>query len=90
MLTVRHRGWDGDGEWDATVAPPTSHEAAEWTPRMSYDDGLGVVAYWFTLSPSDDDSEEPLDSPVTWFETATGHSGTLSMTPSRSDSAVHS
>ena len=49
-LVVHHVHWDGTPGWDATVPVPTGE--GTYTPRMSYDDAAGVVAYWFTTAPS--------------------------------------
>lgn len=79
-LDVHHLRWDGTEAWQATVSPPTDAAAQDYTPRFSWDDALGVVAYWFTLSDPDA-RPSTLDSPVHWFTTATGEGGEIPFTP---------
>lgn len=79
-LDVHHLRWDGTEAWRATVTPPADAAAQDYSPRLSWDDALGVVAYWFTLSDPDA-RPSTLDSPVHWFATATGEGGEIPCTP---------
>lgn len=79
-LDVHHLRWDGTEAWQATVSPPTDAAAQDYSPHLSWDDALGVVAYWFTLSDQDT-GPSTLDSPVHWFATATGEGGEILFTP---------
>lgn len=75
-LVVHHVHWDGTPGWDATVPVPSGE--GTYTPRMSYDDAAGVVAYWFTTDTWDASDTgaghrpHTLSSPVHWFDVATG------------------
>ncbi|QQM68009.1 hypothetical protein [Actinomyces weissii] len=81
-LDVRHLRWDGTEAWQATVTPPEEADPSALTPRISWDDGIGAVGYWYTTD-SDTDKDAVVASPVTWFDTATGTSGQISLSSSK-------
>ncbi len=51
-LDVHHLLWDGTEGWKATVTPPQDVDASTLTPHISWDDGLGAVAFWYTTDQS--------------------------------------
>ncbi len=77
-LDVHHVGWDGKEAFNKKVAFPKG-ASSKARPVLSYDDALGAAGYWFTESPTSDPLWD-LKGPLTWFDLASGNSGTIEPT----------
>lgn len=76
-LTVVHVSWDGEETWRASVPRPAAAKGAE--PRISVDELLGVVSFWFSSAKED---MGDVAGPITWFRTSTGETGRITPTAS--------
>ncbi|SPT53896.1 Uncharacterised protein [Actinomyces bovis] len=75
-LDVHHLRWDGTEAWKATVTPPQDADATTLTPRISWDDGLGAVAFWYSTDAATEKAAL-VSSPISWFDTKTGSGGEI-------------
>lgn len=81
-VTIVRVGLDGAEQWKHTVKRPGSD--GEPKPRLSIDEGLGVVSLWFTKSPGSDNASIVGD--IRWFDLSTGEGE--SITPRRPDDSA--
>lgn len=73
-VTVVRIGYDGQERWRETVGFPDDSSTTAY-PRLSQDEGLGVVSVWFATSSSGGTQDFAGD--ITWFDTATGEGGVM-------------
>ena len=78
-VAVVHLGYDGKERWRHAVEAPDGDRDVR--PRLRLDEGLGVVAVWFTRDSGSDNAEVVGD--IHWYALDDGEGGTLR--PERAD-----